>query len=191
MCAALCRLWILGMQFNPLLDDRSHVCTTQIAGRVTCGFPYCSYSLRSLYQVGRPRGRGHRPFVSFDESYRCYAGVCFQSAFQWPVSGPSISSFPRLSSTTYMPIKAATLIHLQRLPPASPPWVVHQSPGPSPLVDEKCCIKRLVYTAIRMLGLNQLSRPSICPAPSSSSSEASCDSARDPDFIAGIIRVEA
>ena len=69
----------------------------------------------------------------------------FQSAFQCVVNPPSRSSFPRYSSSAYIPIVAARLTHLQKLPPASPPWLVHQSPSPpSPLVDAKCCIKRLV-----------------------------------------------
>lgn len=65
-----------------------------------------------------------------------------QSTFQCPVSPLSMSSFPRYSSSAYNAIVPATLIHLQRVPPASPPWLVHQSP--SPLVDAKCCISRLV-----------------------------------------------
>ena len=48
--------------------------------------------------------------------------ICIdQSAFQCVVNPPSKSSFPKYSSSAYNPIVPATLIHLHRFPPASPP----------------------------------------------------------------------
>ena len=44
-----------------------------------------------------------------------------QSVFQCVVKPPSRSSFPRYSSRAYMAIVPVTLIHLQTLPPVSPP----------------------------------------------------------------------
>ena len=59
-------------------------------------------------------------------------------------------------------------------------------------MDEKCCISKLVYTDIRMLGLNQLKKPNIWLAPLLSSREGSCKRALAPDsLIAGIIRALA
>ena len=86
-----------------------------------------------------------RLFSSVSSGLSSLVLAIFQSDFQCVVNPPSRSSFPRYNSRAYIPIVAATLTHLQKLPPASPPWLVHQSPSPpSPLVDAKCCISRLV-----------------------------------------------
>ena len=103
------------------------------------------------------------------------------------------SCFPSHNSIVYRPKVQARFTHLQKFPPP-PDWLLHHSPLP-PIaceVDAKCCMSKLVYTEMSIVGENQLRRPSTWPAPSESSSDASCERARAPDSrTAGMILVEA
>lgn len=116
-----------------------------------------------------------------------------QSVFQCPVKLPSVSSFPKYSSKAYNAIVAATLTHLHTFPAAFPPCNVHHAAA-CPFSDsvEKCCIRRLVYTATKIDGLNQLSTPRNQPAPSSSSRVGSRERPRAPESrTEGMMRVAA